>query len=205
MSLWRCCWSSLPPHRTFLVGRSRKVTLWTTSTSSHSLKTLKTQQLADSQEDWWVSRILSHLTWLDNQQVTTARPQKFEEILPAIDDNYEDEPESFIVTATPRSFNVRRKGEQGRRNGGKEVLQLEPLTINSTPGNFRIIQPIQIVSTVSPPRWSINSCYNHVNQFFFSTGPPDFHYQKEKLISANQTNSFYEIFNFLIGWHFPFW
>ena len=95
--------------------------------------------------------LLSHLTWFDNQQVTTARPQKFEEILPAIDDNY-DEPESFIVTATPRSFNVRRKGEQGRRNGGKEVLQLEPLTINSTPGNFRIIQPIQIVSTVSPPR-----------------------------------------------------
>ena len=83
--------------------------------------------------------------------MTTERPQKFEEIIPAIEDNFDD-PEPFIVTATPRSFNVRRKGEQGRR---KEVLQLEPLTINSTPGNFRIIQPIQIVSTVSPPRWSI--------------------------------------------------
>lgn len=80
--------------------------------------------------------------------MTTERPQKFEEIIPAIEDNFDD-PEPFIVTATPRSFNVRRKGEQGRR---KEVLQLEPLTINSTPGNFRIIQPIQIVSTVSPPR-----------------------------------------------------
>lgn len=82
---------------------------------------------------------------------TTGRPQKFEEIIPAVEDNYDD-PAPFIVTATPRSFNVRRKGEQGRRNGGKEVLQLETLTINSTPGNFRIIQPIQIVSTVSPPR-----------------------------------------------------
>ena len=82
--------------------------------------------------------------------MTTGRPQKFDEIF---EDNYEDDPEPFIVTATPRSFNVRRKGEQGRRNGGgKEVLQLETLTINSTPGNFRIIQPIQIVSTVSPPR-----------------------------------------------------
>lgn len=86
-----------------------------------------------------------------HQQATTGRPQKFIEIIPDIEDNYDDQT-PFIVTATPRSFNVRRKGEQGRRNGGKEVVQLEPFTINSTPSNFRIIQPIKIVSIVSPPR-----------------------------------------------------
>ena len=84
----------------------------------------------------------------------TAAPQKFEEIIPNVfEDNYDDyAAEPAIMTATPRSFNVRRKG-QGRRNGGgQQVLHLDAVSISSTPGSFRIIQPIQIVTTPSPSR-----------------------------------------------------
>jgi hypothetical protein len=89
----------------------------------------------------------------------TASHNKFQEILPEkLDESYDDyeviqaaTPRSFnSVTATPRSFNSRR-GQGGRRKQ-EQLVQLDAVTINSTPGNFRIIQPIQIVSTVSPPR-----------------------------------------------------
>jgi len=89
-----------------------------------------------------------------NGRLATAAPQKFEEIIPNVfEDNYDDyAAEPAIVTATPRSFNVRRKG-QGRRNGGgQQVLHLDAVSISSTPGSFRIIQPIQIVTTPSPSR-----------------------------------------------------
>ena len=90
------------------------------------------------------------MTFLLSQVTASSpKPQRFEEIN---ENDYADY--GGVVTATPRSFNVRRKGQQGRRNKeAKDVLHLDAVTINSTPGNFRIIQPIQIVSsTVSPPR-----------------------------------------------------
>jgi hypothetical protein len=45
------------------------------------------------------------------------------------------------VVVTPRSFSVV-PGEDG-------VFHVTPITLSSTPGNFKIIQPIKIVSTVT--------------------------------------------------------
>ena len=57
-----------------------------------------------------VENVASYQTFL---QVTSSSPQKFQEVY---EDNYDDY--DGVVTATPRSFNVRRKG-QGQRSGGR--------------------------------------------------------------------------------------
>ena len=79
-----------------------------------------------------VSKITLSANGKSSVQETTPATTPFH-TLPAV---------KFSPTAGPRSFS------NSARN--YEVVQADPITISSTPGTYRIIQPINIVSTTSP-------------------------------------------------------